>query len=140
MALRIGGGMKKPMMDEAMMGDESGMMGGDMMESQEPASEEASESPEEESAEGHTGGTLDQSVAGYKGPEQGPFKCGNCMHYGVSGPGTCEIVSGDIHEDGLCNVFTSKGGGDLLQEEQMPMPEEETPTEEAAPEEEPEGY
>lgn len=137
MALRIGGGQKPPIpQDENMNLHASDEGDAAAAEMQEPAAEEASETPEEESAEGQ-GGSLDQSVAGYKGPEQGPFKCANCIHYGVSGPGTCEIVSGQIDEEGLCNVFTSNSGGS--QEMPMQMDMEELPQNEEPPaQEEPE--
>lgn len=50
-----------------------------------------------------------QQIAGYMGPENGPFECGNCTHF--QGPSSCDLVAGKIDEDGCCNLFTP-GGND----------------------------
>lgn len=44
--------------------------------------------------------------AGYQGPDQAPFECGNCSHF--DGQGACELVNGAIDAKGCCNLF-SKG-------------------------------
>lgn len=47
----------------------------------------------------------DPMVAGYKGPEQGPFMCSNCIFW--QEPEACSLVSGPISPDGICSLFTS---------------------------------
>lgn len=87
------------------------------------------------------GGGLNQQVAGYKGPEQGPFMCGNCQYYASHGPNTCEIVDGQIDEMGVCNVFTPSAGHDgqdtgadtEAPPEEAPTVPEAPPTDEPAP-------
>jgi len=75
------------------------------------------------------GGQADPAVAGYKGPEMGPFACGNCHFY--DGNNECVLVSGPIDEAGLCNLFTpmSQAGPAEAPLEEMPaeMPEEPLP-------------
>jgi hypothetical protein len=44
--------------------------------------------------------------AGYQGPDQAPFECGNCGHFDSAG--ACELVAGAIDARGCCNLF-SKG-------------------------------
>ncbi len=133
MALRIGGGKPKLQQQDdpanTHAADEGDVAAA---EASEPQAEEATETPQEESMEPQGGGLLDPMTAGYKTPDQGPFMCRNCIHYGVQGENTCEIVAGPIHEDGICNVFTS---GAAAPEGDMPM-EQETPQEEVAPQEE----
>jgi hypothetical protein len=51
---------------------------------------------------------VDQTVAGYLPPEEGPFQCAGCVHF--SQPDACEIVDGVIAPDGCCNLYT-KGNG-----------------------------
>jgi hypothetical protein len=46
-------------------------------------------------------------TSGYMGPDKGPFECGNCVHF--MAPGSCQIVAGDIEEDGCCNLFNPSG-------------------------------
>lgn len=41
--------------------------------------------------------------AGYQGPEQAPFQCGNCVHFDTSG--ACELVDGTIDSAACCNLF-----------------------------------
>lgn len=54
---------------------------------------------------------VDPMVAGYKTPDIGPFICGNCYHF--DGESSCQIVSGQIDPEGVCNLFTPhKGGAD----------------------------
>lgn len=64
-------------------------------------------------------GKVDPAIVVYKGPEMGPFQCGNCHFY--DGEGVCSLVSGQIDEAGLCNLFTPMN----VEQEEMPMPEEE---------------
>ncbi len=119
MALRIGG-MKQPAPEapaEEPMDEEMAAMPEEMPE------ETPEETPEEMPEE--TGGVLDPMVAGYKGPEMGPFACANCAYF--KGPNACSVVAGMIDPDGICNVFMSGSQGE------EPMPEEEAPEE--APEE-----
>jgi hypothetical protein len=51
----------------------------------------------------HLYGKLSPMSAGYLGPENGPFACGNCRHF--DGQGSCEIVDGPIDAAGCCSVF-----------------------------------
>lgn len=53
------------------------------------------------------GGQVDPDIAGYQGPDQGPFMCANCIHF--QSPNACEIVSGQVDHLGCCNLFTSAG-------------------------------
>lgn len=135
MALRIGGA-KKPLPPQEELEQEAPAEITEPMPEGEPYPEEAM--PEEMSAESEAGlersagGVLDPMVAGYRGPEQGPFHCGNCVHFGANGDRTCAIVSGDIDEMGMCNNFTTLSSPE---EDELPM-EEEMPSEEV-PEEEP---
>lgn len=41
--------------------------------------------------------------AEYEGPEDGPFRCGNCKHF--DGQNRCEIVTGKVEADGCCRYF-----------------------------------
>lgn len=50
---------------------------------------------------------VDQTTAGYQGPDQGPFMCANCNFFEISGPDSCAIVEGTIDHLGCCNMFTS---------------------------------
>jgi hypothetical protein len=77
-------------------------------------------------------GVVDPLTAGYKGPEEGPFNCGNCKFFVEDG--TCQIVSGPVEAEGLCNMFTSKAGDEPLDEE-IPEPMEESAEEEPLGEE-----
>lgn len=123
MALRVGGGQPAaPPMEEELPEEEMPM--------EEPMPEEEMQVEEEASMEEPVStGTVDPMIAGYKGPEAGPFMCGTCAHY--TGQGTCAIVAGPIDEQGICNIFTPMA----TEEEEMPM--EEMPAEEEAPVEEP---
>ena len=63
-------------------------------------------------------------VAGYKGPELGPFACGNCEHWNEDG--SCDIVAGPIHPEGVCNLFEpihAEEDGEAMPEDVMPMEE-----------------
>lgn len=72
---------------------------------EDPANSEAAPDGKDEK-----GGGLDPIVAGYKGPEQGPFMCGNCKYF--LAPSSCEFVSGEIDEMGVCNIFSASPGHD----------------------------
>jgi hypothetical protein len=120
MALRVGGAKPAPMKEEEVPVEEPIM---EEMPEELPMEEVPMEEPMS------AGGMLDPMIAGYKGPEMGPFMCGNCMHF--NGDGSCQILSGPVDEAGLCNVFSA------IPQEEMPM-EEEAPMEEELPVEEPE--
>jgi len=129
MALRIGGGKPPapPVEEQAAPAPEP--MPEDLM-AELPETLDEEPVPEEPMAEG--GGVVDPLVAGYKGPENGPFVCANCVFYGGQGEGTCAIVSGPIDPAGICNMFTSKSASEGV------APEEElAPTQEPMPEGEP---
>lgn len=55
------------------------------------------------------GGQVDPNIAGYMGPDQGPFMCANCVHF--QAPNACEIISGQVDHLGCCNLFTSSHAG-----------------------------
>lgn len=57
-------------------------------------------------------GKVNPAVAGYLPPEEGPFLCGRCSHF--DGQGGCDIVSGEIHADGVCNLFENNFNGSDL--------------------------
>jgi hypothetical protein len=120
MAFRIGGGKPPapPVEEEAPVPQEEAPV------AEEPLMED--DFGEEPPMEGS--GEVNPLIAGYKGPEDGPFQCGNCVFYGRHGEGSCAIVAGPIDEGGLCNLFTSAAG--LAGE----TPEEEIPVEEGMPE------
>lgn len=65
---------------------------------------------------------VDPATAGYKGPEMGPFACGNCHFF--DGNGGCEIVSGPIDPAGLCNNFSAADAPEGEAEGEVPIPEE----------------
>jgi hypothetical protein len=111
-----------------------------------PEAEEAQETPEEEASEQTPdgdeqpqGGPVDPQIAGYMGPEHGPFMCGNCVYF--DGHNGCQIVSGEIDQMGCCNLFTPAGKGqdeDAEGMEQEAAPDAEAPAEPAEePAEEP---
>jgi hypothetical protein len=143
MALRIGGGAKQIPQDMNLQAQDEGDAAAQEMA--EPQAEEQSEAPDAEASEqpAQGGGVLDPQTAGYKTPDQGPFICRNCVHYGVGGDGTCEIVSGPIDEEGVCNVFTSgkqqqpgqeaSPDSPLLDEQPMDQSAQEEPTQQEAP-------
>lgn len=134
MALRIGGRAPMPPVEEEQLPVEEAPVEEPMPEdllSELPESLEEG-LPEEATA----GGMVDPVIAGYKGPEQGPFACSNCIHFREDG--SCEIIAGPVDPEGVCNLFTSAAP---VQQEEMPveeeMPEEEMPMEEPMPEEVP---
>lgn len=43
-------------------------------------------------------------LAGYMGPEYGPFACGKCRFF--EAPNSCSVVDGSIDPAGCCNNFT----------------------------------
>lgn len=47
---------------------------------------------------------LSKVQAGYLPPEDGPFECGNCIHFYP--PHKCELVEGVIKSAGCCNLYT----------------------------------
>lgn len=55
---------------------------------------------------------VDQQKSNYLGPESGPFACSNCSFW--EEPNACQIVSGKIDPQGICQLFTSlnDGGGE----------------------------
>jgi hypothetical protein len=131
MALRIGGGKALPMAEEPMVEQEAPVE--EPMPVEEDLMAELPEALEEEPAveEPMSTGHVDMLTAGYLGPEDGPFICGNCTFF--NGPNSCQIVAGDIDPEGCCNLFTNANAGAAEQEE-MPMDEpmpEEAPVEEA---------
>ena len=70
---------------------------------------------------------VDPEVSRYKGPEEGPFQCQHCEFF--EGENSCHLVSGPIDPEGVCNLFTTKGG-DNPDEEAIEAPEAtEEPTE-----------
>jgi hypothetical protein len=62
---------------------------------------------------------LDPALVVYRGPQEGPFQCSNCIYF--TGANACVQVAGEIDPMGLCNLFTTMSG----------------PAEEVAPAEEP---
>lgn len=128
MALRIAGmkGMMKPPVEEPSMPSQG--MEEEMMETP------AEDTPQEESLEDDSDEGLDQEIAGYRGPEQGPFECGYCEHY-IAG-GSCKVVAGHIDEKGICNVFTPMKDSQESPQDQAEPASDEVP--EVMPEEVPE--
>lgn len=124
MALRIGGAKPMPPPVEEEMPMEEAPA--EEMPVEEPMPEEM---PTEEPPMGAEPpmGMVEPSIAGYKGPEEGPFSCGHCAYY--MGEGKCSVLAGPVEEDGLCNLFMSPAPEES--EEEMPMDEEEMPAEEA---------
>lgn len=129
MALRIGGPKKEqtkapeatatePGLEELLAGFEAP-----------DASAMPEETPMDEDMEQESGGILDKGTAGYLGPEDGPFKCANCIYFSPAAPNTCAIVEGMIDPEGCCNLYTKADGG----EEEMPTEEMGAPAEEVAP-------
>ena len=117
MALRIGGA-KPPMPEEQAMPD---MQGGpeempDMMMGQDQAMGDPAMMDQPQ------GGGMPQSIAVYRDPAMGPFKCSNCQYFIPDS--ACEFVEGPIHAEGFCNIFNSKtaagGTGDQPDEAESP--------------------
>lgn len=127
MALRIAGNKKPLPVEEELPVEE---VAPEEVPTEEPMPEEVPEEVPEEATP--TGGALDPIIAGYKGPEDGPFMCGSCVHFSASGPNTCAIVSGYIDEGGICNVFTPLQEASAEEPAEEPVSEE-LPVEEAAP-------
>lgn len=50
---------------------------------------------------------VDPQVARYMGPENGPAECERCKFW--LAPNACHIVSGPIHPEGWCALFTPNG-------------------------------
>jgi hypothetical protein len=57
--------------------------------------------------EGGSDSQVDPGIAGYMGPEEGPFECQHCKFF--VDPGSCKLVSGPIDPEGCCNLFTKLG-------------------------------
>lgn len=55
---------------------------------------------------------IGSAQAGYAGAENGPFECGNCIHF--DGQGKCDNpqvisdpeVNGQVEAEGCCNLFS----------------------------------
>ena len=65
---------------------------------------------------------VDPMIAGYKSPDQGPFKCGNCNFFLEEG--ACQIVAGQIDPEGICNNFSALdlgGESEALNEPEVPV-------------------
>lgn len=75
---------------------------------------------------------VDAQTAGYEGPDQGPFQCGNCKFYGEDGPGTCALVAGVIDQEGCCNLFTNANTGSNTDDESQEAPDDQVPPAEGA--------
>jgi hypothetical protein len=70
---------------------------------------------------------IGSAQSGYAGPENGPFECGNCVHF--QAPGTCNNpqvasdpeVNGQVEAEGCCNLFRpgAEGGEEGGEEEQQ---------------------
>lgn len=73
-----------------------------------------------ESATQGSAGTVSQERAGYMTPDQGPFMCGNCVHF--SEPSSCNLVAGEVEAEGVCDLFEPSGGQDVATAEQMEGP------------------
>jgi hypothetical protein len=65
---------------------------------------------------------LDPMIAMYKGPELGPFICGNCLNF--DGQGGCSIVAGPVDPQGHCNVWTPPDMEQTPEEAPMEAPVE----------------
>lgn len=69
--------------------------------------EEEAQEPEEAKPSSNVD-KLDQSTVAYKTPDQGPFKCANCLYF--QKPNACDMVDGEIHPEGYCNIFVKIEG------------------------------
>jgi hypothetical protein len=70
---------------------------------------------------------LDPALVVYRGPQEGPFQCSNCIYF--TGANTCVQVAGEIDPMGLCNLFTTMSGPAEEVAEPLPV-EPEVPVEE----------
>jgi len=59
---------------------------------------------------------LTKITSGYLPPEDGPFKCGNCIYFDK--PESCDLVEGYIDFDGCCNLY--------IKDEEVKKPEKES--------------
>lgn len=67
---------------------------------------------------------IGSKAAGYAPPDQGPFSCGNCVHF--DGQGSCDNpkvitdpeVSGQVEAEGCCNFFRPSKGEESTGTEQ----------------------
>ena len=62
---------------------------------------------------------VDPTIAGYLGPEDGPFQCARCIHF--DGQGSCNVVAGPIDPEGCCNLF-QRGDEDVQNEDSEAVP------------------
>jgi len=111
-----------PTQPEMSIGDEQGAdpsMGAEP----EPDPNDPNEGMEQEGPE--SPGSIDPSIAGYMGPEYGPFQCQHCVHF--LQPNACQVVAGDIDPEGCCNIFTPSS--DNEQAEPQGQPESPEPQE-----------
>lgn len=114
MALRVGGvPFAPPTPLEAQMTPAPELQ--EEMMAEEPMAEE----PMEEMPSARELGKATMEVAGYKGPEMGPFNCGSCEFWREDG--SCILVAGPIQAEGLCNLFTPQSAGAQDMEMEMPM-------------------
>jgi hypothetical protein len=59
---------------------------------------------------------IGSALSGYATPDNGPFECGNCVHF--QAPNTCDNpqvvsdpeVGGQVEAEGCCNLFRPGGG------------------------------
>ena len=100
-------GQDNPMEEQAEAPQEE-----DLSDMQEPDADE-----DDQPTEGD--GSVSPYIAGYMGPEDGPFMCKNCVYFAQQAPNTCHIVAGPIDAEGCCNLFTPKAEEDT---EQMGAP------------------
>lgn len=113
MALRIGSGTPAPTQDPAVAQLLQAANGGaslaDPNTQGDDGSSDSDTVPDDDSGDesGQDQQQVDQTAAGYQGPELGPFMCANCVFFEANGPGTCAIVAGKIDHMGCCNNFTS---------------------------------
>lgn len=74
----------------------------------------------------HESDRTSQQIAGYMGPDQGPFECEHCIHW--VDPDSCTLVAGKLDPHGCCNLFQkdpnkpSENDGDADDAEQEPNP------------------
>lgn len=134
MALRVGGARPAPPVEEEMSFEDMPME--DEMPPEEEMPEEMPEELQEAAQEEPTDlrGLVDPAVAGYKGPEMGPFMCANCQYF--AGDTTCLLLAAPVDEEGLCNLFVEAQGDQP--EAEMPEESDEPEPEGVMPEEMPE--
>lgn len=73
------------------------------------------------------GGVVDPAIAGYMGPEMGPFMCSNCQFFQN---GSCAVVAGPIDPNGFCHIFTplaTNQPAEAPEDAGQPLPEDMPP-------------